>query len=116
VKDILERKIYKFYFRMSNSKLPAYFTDTEWLVEQSGTHTYNTRIVKFKIPRIHHKFAENSLKYKLPILLNTNETHIIEKVHTHNEQGFSIYVKNDIISKYSEHCSITNCYICNNLL
>lgn len=114
LKDILNRKIYKFFYRMSNSKLPDYFMTKNWLIKQSGTHVYNTRCNHYKVPKVNHKFAENCIRYKLPVLLNENITSIIEKANTHSEQGFTIYIKKYFLSQYKDQCNITNCYVCRN--
>lgn len=100
---------------MINEQLPAYFHLSTWLIQQSITHTYNTRINGYVIPRIKHKFAENRMRNKLPIILNASPNTILEKVLTHSELGFSIYVKKHLLSQYCEHCYISNCYVCRNI-
>jgi hypothetical protein len=114
IKDILKKKMYKFYFKLSNLNLPNYFMDSTWVVAQCQTHNYNTRNNNYKVPRIHHKFAENCLRYRLPILLNEGVVCITDKVNTHSESGFSIYIKKYLLSLYKLQCEIENCYICGN--
>ena len=114
VKDILTKKLYNLFYKMSHSNLPLYFLDGTWLNSQSDTHNYNTRNNQFVTPIIKHTFAEYCVRSKLPELLNTNVRNITEKVHTHSEFGFTNYVKNFITSQYSDICTINNCYICNN--
>ena len=101
---------------MKHSKLPDYFLLHSWLIVQAGTHAYNTRNNLYLLPRINHKFSEFYVRYQLPRLLNNNVRNIIEKVNTHSEQGFTIYVKRHLISQYSEYCDVINCYICGNNL
>jgi hypothetical protein len=114
VDDMLKKKLYKLFFRMVNSKVPEYFPVNAWLVHQAGTHEYNTRNNLYLLPRIYNKFSEACVRYQLPNLLNESVRNITEKVHTHSEQGFVIYVKKQLISRYKEHCNVVNCYICCN--
>ena len=50
----------------------------------------------------------------LPILLNNTPECIKEKLYTHSLNGFTYYIKNHTINKYSSTCIIVNCYICGN--
>jgi len=69
---------------------------------------------KLDLDRIRHKFAENSIRYRLPLLLNKTPTIILEKTVSHSEFGFKTYIKNSMLSKYQDVCTIPECYICGN--
>jgi len=113
VEDILIRKMYNFYFKLYHNQLPDYFKIDTFLQNQQDLHAYNTRNMSFLPPRTKYKLTENTLRYRLPIELNKNETNILNKITTHSSCGFSNYVKKYLISKYEDNCRITGCYICN---
>ena len=90
IEDIATRKLYQRYII---NKLPDYFTINFNIQQQQSSHQYNTRHHRFMIPRVHHKFAEYTACYQLPLLLNKNVECILDKVLTHSEYGFSQYIK-----------------------
>ena len=93
---------------MVNNCLPDYFLG----FLQRRTHSYSTRNKNFQIPKTKHKYAESRLRNQLPVLLNKNENYILDKVNTHSEVGFCIYVKKHLISQYSGTCSVRDCFVC----
>lgn len=107
--DIITRKLYKFYYRYKKDNLPYYFT---YNFLKRNEHLYGTRNESFITPRTHHKFTENCVRYQLPYLLNQHENAILNKVDTHSEYGFSLYIKNINIQKYTDTCNRNNCFIC----
>jgi hypothetical protein len=112
IPDLYEQKLLQFYFRYANNLLPEYFFSFQ-IVRQRDLHYVNTRNNNFISWRVHHKFAENCLRYQLPHLLNRTSTAILEKVTTHSEFGFKTYIKNTMLNNYEENCTIPHCYICN---
>lgn len=110
--DVLTRKIYKFYYRLGHNCLPKYFSETLMLNKQKNTHSYNTRNELYILPKIKHKFAEYNIRYQLPLELNRNNVNILQKLQTHSEFGFSVYVKTFLLNAYNETCNLQNCYIC----
>jgi len=110
--DMLIRKTYNFYYQLHHMLLPQFFSDSFSIVRQHDTHEHNTRTQMVIAPRIFHKFAEQCIRFSLPKLLNENIVSILEKVHTHSQNGFSYYVKNVLLSHYQTECYINNCYIC----
>ena len=111
--DIIERKLYKFYFRYKKKQLPAYFMSN--LNITHAEHHHYTRNNLYVTPRLYHRFAEYSVRYQLILLLNKNESNIINKIETHSEFGFVQYIKRCKIDQYPTNCNIINCYICNSL-
>ena len=110
--DMFNKQLLKFYFRLQNNLLPDYFK-TIRIIQQQDTHSINTRHTGYLPHRVHHKFAENCIRFKLPIILNQTHTNILQKVYTHSEVGFKIYVKNCYLNNYQNTCHQINCYICN---
>ena len=110
VNDILTRKIYKFHYRMSHDNLPNYFMSTSYVNIQHNT--YNTRNTHYIVPRIRLKASEYNLRYQLPIELNKNITSITDKITTHSEFGYSLYIKNHFLNNYQEICHLDSCYVC----
>ena len=108
--DIYERKLYKFYFKYKKEILPSYFLHNSFLSRLE--HRYETRDGSYQLPRLSHKFAENCIRYQLPSLLNQKVKCIIDKVNTHSEFGYALYIKNIYINNYQENCTIDNCYVC----
>lgn len=108
--DLIARKMYKFYYRYMQNRLPQYFSTSAFL--QRLEHVYHTRGETYIRPLIHHKYAEYCLRYQLPILINQNIYPIVDKVQTHSEFGFSLYIKNYFINTYQNSCAINHCYVC----
>ena len=108
--DIIDRKIYKFYFKYVNRTLPNYFISPNFMHQLE--HGYATRNNQYQIPRITHKYAENCLRYKLPTLINNGVTQILSKTVSHSEFGFSLYIKKYFLNNYEEHCTVPHCYVC----
>ena len=112
VDDIAVSKLYKFYYRYTKKTLPHYFLNSSYLI--LPTHTHETRTSDYILPRIRLKNTEFNVRYQLPLLLNENETSIIDKVNTLSEYGFSFHVKRHLISLYKDDCpNPGGCYSCN---
>ncbi len=52
-------------------------------------------------------------RYCIPLIVNESPPEIINKIGTHNLQGFHKYIKIKILESYNKDCTIQNCYICN---
>ena len=77
-------------------------------------YQYEIRRPKFRVPFIKHVFAEQLLEYQIIIKLNKpGSIHYSSKVITHSFHGFKLYLKNNVINSYSNHCNIVNCRSCN---
>ena len=108
--DIFKWCCLKFYYKCINNKTPHYFTGNFLYVD--ANHPHNTRH-RGRVPhRINTATAEKCLRHYLPELLAETPVTITDKIRTHSPQGFSNYVKNYFIQKYSPDCNIANCYIC----
>ena len=114
VTDILKINEYKFVYKFNNQQLPNNFSDNMFIAN-SEIHNYNTRHAsQLRLPRCKHNFVKNSIRFRLPKIINDAPFDIISKVHTHSFQGFNKYIKRYIIEKYNSLCNIAHCYICQN--
>ena len=92
--------------------LPAFFNNM-FEIEIQPTHTYNTR--HRNVPRLSRPntlSAERALRYAVPKLVSQTPSHILDKITTHSISGYCHYIKKTMNEKYSDTCSIPNCYIC----
>ena len=97
IEDIFNARSLKFYHKLVNSKLPTYFLENFTAANHSQPRTQG---------------ASKCLKYKIFNDLQIYDPLIIDKVHTHSLDGFSTYVKEHILSRYVEECTIPNCFAC----
>ena len=100
INDLYRLMVLKFYFKLENKLLPVYF---------------NTFIPK--MPQIKHQYARNTFRCELIAITNfisntSDYDGIIDKVQTHSLHGYSLYIKNKLMSKYENECNIINCYSC----
>ncbi len=110
--DILKLQELKLYYKYKNKKLPHYLQNLHFK-DNTSTHFNATRIQhKIHIFRPKHEYAKKCIRYDIPNLVNNTPHNIIEKIYTHNLQGFSRYVKNHLLQLYQDNCTIINCYIC----
>ena len=93
--------------------LPLYFN--EMFTKTSDQHNHGTRQqsaqILYKYPT-RTDIGRKCIIHLLPEIVNKTQSCITEKVSTHPFNGFSTYIKKHMISNYSEHCHIENCYIC----
>ena len=108
VKDLMDLKLIKFLHKLYDNKLPIYFNEYMPYLEARETK-YNLRPHPLPVPRVNHAFAESCLLYKLVKIKNELATYhklihtkIIERTHSH--AGFSTYVVNIMIDRYSYEC------------
>ena len=58
--------------------------------------------------------AAKCIRSQLPLVLNDTPEVILSKINTHSIQGFSFFVKQYYLSKYTTQCHEIACYVCNN--
>ncbi len=112
VKDILKLQELKFYHKYRNNKLPHYLQTMPFHFN-TDTHNHATRI-QYNIhqPRANHEYAKQCIRYDLPMVINSTQINILEKIHTHSLHGFAGYIKQHFLQSYQESCTIVNCYVC----
>ena len=108
--DLFYVNILKFYYRLVNNKLPAYFSN---FVNTSnhGYATRNNNRILSNVTRTHA--AQKCIRNHLPIIINNCDPLIIAKVNTHSYKGFTNYAKISKIKGYNAQCTTLDCYICN---
>ncbi len=114
LRDMFNINIIKLYYKLRHGCLPSYFNSFR-LTSHNQIHTYGTRhkyIILGNVIRT--QFAQNCLRNKLPMVINSADPNIIQKIDTHSYKGFSWYLKIIITRDYSLICNIENCYICTN--
>ena len=114
--DMFPIAVWKFYYKLMNNQQPEYFID--WKPDLPRVCTrYEIRSPVFHLPLIRHKFAEHSLRYCLIKQLNMEKCSVLitSKVHTHSFPGYKTYLKQKAIDLYSDHCTISQCYVCQKL-
>ncbi len=113
ISDILKLQTLKLYYRYKHGQLPIYLQNMPFYPNQD-IHDHNTRSRRqVHHGRPSHVFAKKSLRYNLPIVVNSTISEITDKINTHSLPGFAGYIKNHYLSMYQEECQILNCYICN---
>ena len=113
VYDLHKLQEYKFCFKLENNMLTKYFY-TNLFTQNQNIHHHNTRNAKnFQIPNVKHDFAKNSIQYRITKCFNTCPCQIKDKIYSHSIQGFTRYVKLQLLNSYSVTCNTRNCYVCN---
>ena len=69
----------KFCFKYENQMLPSYFYTI--FRRNSDNHVFFTRHVNnFQLPQIHHTFAKNNIRFKMPMVYNSCPPTLKEKI------------------------------------
>ena len=114
VQDIHKLQQIKLYYKFINNTVPTFIQNLPFY-QNNETHTHLTRNSNMlHAPKASHEFSKQCLRYSLPILINSLEPCIKDKIHTHSLSGLSHYTKQFIIMNYESSCNIQNCYICQN--
>ncbi len=56
-----------------------------------------------------YEYARKCIRYNVRMTINNAPAEIVNKVYTHNLQGFSGYIKTKILQLYQEACTIADC-------
>ena len=110
--DMMKLNTLKFYYKLKDGKVPAYFENYQVLTQQD-IHDRNTRfnyIINRNITRT--ALQQKCLRNNLPLILSNTPSNILDKVSTHSYRGYTNYIKDRFIENYSMNCNIPNCYIC----
>ncbi len=84
---VLKLNEFKFYYKLQNKKLPAYFLDQPTLQNnpnkcKNTPHEHNTRSInKIHITRS-HSFEQKCLRQNLPHTINNTPVHVLNKIKT----------------------------------
>ena len=112
IEDMLKLQELQFYFKYIHKQLPSYLLN--WQITPSiNIHNYNTRAKEnIHTFRTKHKFAMKCLRHSLPHTINETPDAIKNKIYTHSLHGFIIYIKTCLLNNYSDICTLSHCYIC----
>ena len=116
VEDMFPLKILKFLHKLAHNELPPYFKVYDPHLSKIVT-PYNLRAHPLPVPPITHIYAESCLVYQLVKMKNSitiNDKLILQKIEekSHSHSGFSIYVINNMLDKYTYDCIKPFCYTC----
>ena len=112
IDELLKLNEFKLYFKYMHQDLPSYLLN--WKITPN-IHNHNTRstndIYSFRT-KPKHAFAKRCLRYSLPHVINNTLKIVTGKMGNHSLQGFANYAKNNLLKKYEDTCSVSNCYTC----
>ena len=116
VEDMFSLNILKFLHKLAHNELPPYFKVYNPHLSKIVT-PYNLRAHPLPVPPITHMYAESCLVYQLVKMKNSitiNDRLILQKNEekSHSYSGFSIYVINNMLDKYTYDCIKPFCYTC----
>ena len=112
IEDTLKLNTLKFYYKYTHDTLPSYFY-TYNIETQGAHHSHDTRQQnQLRTNLTRTKYADNTLRNHLPVLVNDTPLHIFQKITTNSIYGFSSSVKQYYLNIYRIDCSIPNCYVC----
>lgn len=75
-------KLLNFYYSYIKNILPDYFASSFRIDLQRNVHNTNTHNNKYLTHKVQHAFAENCIRYQLPIFLNKTNFNIRQNRHT----------------------------------
>ena len=74
---------------------------------------HDTRTSATSTPLEPNKNSPKCLKYNLTHSINATPAIVVENIQTNSLRGFTTYAKQFLIEKYTDTCTIQNCYSCN---
>ena len=112
VTDIFKLSMLRFYYKLINKALPAYF-DNILSQPYIVSHDHDTRNKDHShLDLSRTKSASKCIRYLLPLLLQNTLSSISSKLSTHSLKGFCNYAKNIYINGYTFVCNDHDCYVC----
>ena len=112
VSDLFRISCLSFLYKFINQELPEYLLSFRFLAH-SNVHRHHTRFNNNVIvPRTRLYLTGKCIRIHVCKIINETPSGIISKVLTHSFTGYIQYAKRLILSSYSYHCNIQNCYIC----
>ena len=114
VNDIFFLRHFQFFHDLLHEKVPKYFLNIPFSTNQNIHNYYTRRQRNIHVYRVKHSFAKKCIRYSIPEIINSAPSCITDKLITHSVHGLKFYIKNKVISEYTDTCQIQICYICNN--
>ena len=114
IEHLFSQSCLKFVYKFNKRELPKYFLSFQ-CAPRSSVHDHDTRGAS-RIDTLYTRthMAAKCIRSHLPVLLNDTPAIIINKIDTHNIQGFSFFIKRYYLSQYTTQCQLRGCFICNN--
>ena len=119
--DMYTCHLIKLYYKLYRNKLPAYF---EKFIPEYGESLHDLRHNNIRLPAIRCEYEKMNAKfqmhYRLREFANPSRPPLYPTVHidmdtlSQSLTRFSKYIKSQFISSYSFHCTINDCYTCQN--
>ena len=119
--DMYTCHLIKLYYKLYRNKLPAYF---EKFIPEYGESQHDLRHNNIRLPAIRCEYEKMNAKfqmhYRLREFANPSRPPLYPTVHidmdtlSQSLTRFSKYIKSQFISSYSFHCTINDCYTCQN--
>ena len=116
IHELYRVNLLKFFFKYKKNMLPAYFEGMFEGVYLS--HNHDTRHKKDPVPGIWKSIAaKNSIRFALPAAISIAPKILLDKILDDDIKlnGFSRCAKTFFIDEYETECSISNCYVCNEI-
>ena len=89
IEDTLKLNTLKFNYKYTHGTLPSYFY-TYNIETQGAHHSHDTRQQhQLRTNLTRTKYADNTLRNHLLVLVNGTPLHILQKIRTHSIYGFS---------------------------
>ena len=114
VEDLFTLAKLKFYYKFVHEKLPTRLLSLPF-ISNRDIHNHDTRNIRNSglfINQVDNKFAQESLIFDIPKVINSTDDNILNKIYSHSLKGFSNYVKSFFLNKYTYECTVYDCYIC----
>ena len=98
--DIYKCQLLKFIYKLVHKQLPHYLNQLPFSLNNTQ-HNYATRTNQnITIQRVNHEFAKRNIRYKMQTSYNSTPANIIEQISTHSFEGFTKYIKNQLLETY----------------
>ena len=112
--DIFKPRVLKFYYKLYNGLLPAYFyVFLDFITREPHRNPLIHQ------PVLRTKYAESNLLFQLINEINSLKNDpcdtILKKVHlkTHTYKGFAFNITHVFLNAYDPICRLRVCYVCN---
>ena len=111
--DVYTVACLKIKFKYDKNLLPTYFDNMFDPVE--STHEYDLRPKDDNMPQSNTESASFSVRYCIPEICKKCNAIFLEKMNEiKTVQNYSKYLKNALVSSYTEICIKKKCYVCTN--
>ena len=97
IHDIYKCNVLKFFYQHCHGQLPFFLQNIDFK-PRSDIHEYNTRQkTNLCTNKTRTSSAQTSIRNITPKIINKTSSTILDKIYTHNLQGFVSYIKNTYI-------------------